>query len=153
MTRTPTSLEKTADIYDEHEADIQVCEPIFRDFGGHVRFSGPICTIKCHEDNSLVRELLGNPGKGRVLVVDAGGSMRCAMLGDILAQKGVDNGWSGGTDVRLHSRRPGDLGDADRGQGTRHHPKEERKKKVPAKRHTGYLCPGHLPPWRLALCR
>lgn len=95
MTQAPTTLKKTADIYDEHEAAIQVCEPIFRDFGGHIRFSGQIVTIKCHEDNSLVRELLGKPGKGRILVVDAGGSMRCAMLGDILAQKGVDNGWAG----------------------------------------------------------
>jgi len=95
MTQAPTSLEKTADIYDEHETEIQVCEPIFRDFGGHNRFSGQIVTIKCHEDNSRVRELLGQPGGGRVLVVDAGGSMRCAMLGDILAQKGVDNGWAG----------------------------------------------------------
>lgn len=95
MTQAPTALEKTADIYDTHEADIQVCEPLFRDYGGRVRFSGRIVTIKCHEDNSRVRELLGTPGKGRVLVVDGGGSTRCAMLGDILAQKGVDNGWSG----------------------------------------------------------
>ncbi|MCW8976257.1 MAG: ribonuclease E activity regulator RraA, partial [Sedimenticola sp.] len=95
MPTPPTSLDKTADIYDEFEAQIQVCEPIFNDYGGHIRFNGPIETIKCHEDNSLVRELLGQPGKGRILVVDAGGSMRCAMLGDILAQKGVDNGWAG----------------------------------------------------------
>ncbi|WP_428605171.1 ribonuclease E activity regulator RraA [Sedimenticola sp.] len=95
MTQAPTALEKTADIYDEHESDIQVCEPLFRDYGGHARFSGEIVTIKCFEDNSLVRELLGKPGHGRVLVVDAGGSLRCAMLGDILAQKGVDNGWAG----------------------------------------------------------
>ncbi len=95
MSQAPTSLEKTADIYDAHESDIQVCEPIFRDYGGHISFSGQIATIKCHEDNSRVRELLGQPGKGRVLVVDAGGSMRCAMLGDLLAQKGVDNGWAG----------------------------------------------------------
>ncbi|MCW8890256.1 MAG: ribonuclease E activity regulator RraA [Sedimenticola sp.] len=95
MPTPPTSLDKTADIYDEFENDIQVCDPLFRDFGGHIRFSGPIQTIKCYEDNSLVRELLGQPGEGRVLVVDAGGSMRCAMLGDILAQKGVDNGWAG----------------------------------------------------------
>ncbi len=95
MPTPPTTLEKTADIYDEFEQQIQVCEPIFNDYGGHLRFSGQIATIKCHEDNSLVRELLGQPGKGRVLVVDAGGSMRCAMLGDILAQKGVDNDWAG----------------------------------------------------------
>ena len=95
MPSAPTNLDKTADIYDEFEQQAQVCEPIFRDYGGNLRFSGPIATIKCHEDNSLVREMLGQPGQGRVLVVDAGGSMRCAMLGDILAGKGVDNGWAG----------------------------------------------------------
>jgi regulator of ribonuclease activity A len=95
MTQAPTTLEKTADIYDQFEQQIQVCEPIFRDYGGKRRFSGPIATLKCHEDNSLVRQRLGEPGNGRVLVVDAGGSLRCAMLGDILVQKGVDNGWAG----------------------------------------------------------
>lgn len=95
MSTAPTTLDKTADIYDEFEQQAQVCEPIFRDYGGNIRFNGAIATIKCHEDNSLVRELLGQPGAGRVLVVDAGGSLRCAMLGDILAGKGVDNGWAG----------------------------------------------------------
>lgn len=64
-------------------------------FGGHSKFSGRISTIKCFEDNSLVREAVGEPGEGRVLVVDAGGSKRCAMLGDLLAAKAVENGWSG----------------------------------------------------------
>ena len=86
---------KTADLYDEYEDQLLVCEPLFRDYGGNCTFQGEIATIKCYEDNSLVRELLGEPGNGRVLVVDAGGSMRCAMLGDMLAQKGVDNGWAG----------------------------------------------------------
>lgn len=86
---------KTADIYDAYENQLMVCDPIFRDYGGHLSFQGEIATIKCYEDNSLVRKLLGEPGRGRVLVVDAGGSMRCAMLGDLLAKKGVDNGWSG----------------------------------------------------------
>lgn len=85
---------KTADLCDSHE-DLQVCEPLFRDFGGKVRFSGPVSTIKCFEDNSLVREAVNEPGEGRVLVVDAGGSLRCAMLGDLLAAAAVANGWSG----------------------------------------------------------
>jgi regulator of ribonuclease activity A len=85
---------KTADLCDAHE-DVQVCEPLFRDFGGSPRFSGPISTIKCFEDNSLVRQAVNEPGDGRVLVVDAGGSMRCAMLGDLLAAAAVANGWTG----------------------------------------------------------
>lgn len=67
----------------------------FRDFGGVKRFSGPATTIKCFENNPLVRQALGEPGEGRVLVVDGGGSMRCALLGDNLAGMAVENGWSG----------------------------------------------------------
>jgi regulator of ribonuclease activity A len=86
---------KTADLCDEHADALQICEPGFLGFGGRTRFAGAISTIKCFEDNSLVREALGEPGAGRVLVVDAGGSRRCAMLGDLLAAKAVENGWSG----------------------------------------------------------
>ncbi len=86
---------KTADLCDDHAESVQICEPIFSSFGGKARFAGRISTIKCFEDNSLVREAVGEPGEGRVLVVDAGGSKRCAMLGDLLAAKAVDNGWSG----------------------------------------------------------
>jgi regulator of ribonuclease activity A len=86
---------KTADLCDEHLASLQICEPGFRGFGGRVRYFGEISTIKCFEDNSLVRDAVGEPGEGRVLVVDAGGSLRCAMLGDLLAAKAVKNGWSG----------------------------------------------------------
>ncbi len=86
---------KTADLFDEFGDRLQVCDPIFRDFGGHARFCGPIATVKCFEDNSLVKAALAEPGDGRVLVVDAGGSLRCAMLGDLLAASAVQNGWSG----------------------------------------------------------
>jgi regulator of ribonuclease activity A len=86
---------KTADLYDTYEEALQICSPVFRHFGGHRAFQGPIATLKCFEDNSLVRELLARPGQGRVLVVDAGGSLRCAMLGDQLARLAVDNGWAG----------------------------------------------------------
>ena len=86
---------KTADLCDEHPDSVQICEPGFSSFGGIARFSGKVSTIKCFEDNSLVREAVGEPGEGRVLVVDAGGSLRCAMLGDMLAAKAVENGWSG----------------------------------------------------------
>jgi len=86
---------KTADLYDDFGDRVQVCDPIFRDFGGIRRFFGPIATVKCFEDNSLVKSALGEPGKGRVLVVDAGGSLRCAMLGDLIAASAVENGWRG----------------------------------------------------------
>jgi regulator of ribonuclease activity A len=86
---------KTADLCDDFADQVRVVEPGFANFGGNTVFSGPISTIKCHEDNSKVRKQLSTPGNGRVLVVDAGGSRRCAMLGDILADKGVQNGWAG----------------------------------------------------------
>lgn len=86
---------KTADLCDEHSSALQICEPVFSDFGGQARFFGRVSTIKCFEDNSRVREAVGEPGEGRVLVVDAGGSLRCAMLGDLLAAKAVENGWCG----------------------------------------------------------
>jgi regulator of ribonuclease activity A len=86
---------KTADLCDEFSDELEVCEPLFGDYGGELRFGGQIATIKCFEDNSLVRELTGEPGNGRVLVIDAGGSMRRAVVGDMLGKKAVDNGWAG----------------------------------------------------------
>ena len=87
---------KTADLLDENEDKaLQIVQPGLHNFGGRARFSGQITTIKIHEDNSLVRELMAAEGTGKVLVVDGGGSTRCALLGDMLAEKGVQNGWSG----------------------------------------------------------
>jgi regulator of ribonuclease activity A len=86
---------KTADIFDDFGDQVQVCDPVFRDFGGRGRFAGPIATVKCFEDNSLVKSALAEPGEGKVLVVDAGGSLRCAMLGDMIAASAVKNGWQG----------------------------------------------------------
>ena len=86
---------KTADLCDLHADKLQICEPGLCAFGGRAKYSGEVSTIKCFEDNSLVREAVAEPGAGRVLVVDAGGSRRCAMLGDLLAAKAVKNGWAG----------------------------------------------------------
>lgn len=86
---------KTADLCDDHEGKLQIMQPGMSNYGGKAVFGGQIVTLKLFEDNSLVRELVGTPGEGRVLVVDGGGSMRCALLGDMLAAKAVDNGWSG----------------------------------------------------------
>ena len=86
---------KTADLCDDHSDSLSIAQPLFNDYGKNISFSGEISTVKCFEDNSLVRKQLEQAGNGRVLVVDGGGSTRCAMVGDILAQMGADNGWSG----------------------------------------------------------
>jgi regulator of ribonuclease activity A len=86
---------KTADLYDRYADSVLVSDPCFRNYGGKRRFAGPAVTVKCFEDNSRVKETLAEPGEGSVLVVDAGGSMRCAMLGDLIARSAVENGWSG----------------------------------------------------------
>lgn len=84
-----------ADLCDEHEEVIEVCETQFKDFGGRTAFAGPIRTVRCHEDNSLVKATLAEPGEGRVLVVDGGGSLHRALVGDMLAADGAKNGWAG----------------------------------------------------------
>jgi len=89
-----TQSPKTAELSDRHPG-LQICEPLFRDYGGRKAFDGSVQTIKCFEDNSLLREELSRPGRDRVLVVDAGGSLRCAMLGDQLAELALANGWVG----------------------------------------------------------
>jgi regulator of ribonuclease activity A len=83
------------DLCDAHADVVRVAEPLFRSFGGRAAFGGPIRTVKCFEDNSLVAERLREPGDGAVLVVDGGGSSRCALVGDNLAQAASDNGWAG----------------------------------------------------------
>ncbi len=75
----------TTDLCDEYAETVRVAEPIFQDFGGRPQFCGPVSTVRAWEDNSLVRTALEEEGDGRVLVVDGGGSRRCAMLGDQLA--------------------------------------------------------------------
>lgn len=85
----------TADLCDSHAHLLAIAAPIFRSFGGRRRFSGAIATLRCFEDNSLVRERLVEAGHGRVLVIDGGGSLKCALVGDQLGALGVKNGWSG----------------------------------------------------------
>ncbi len=85
----------TADILDEHGAEASVCEVELRQFGGVRAFSGPIATVRCYEDNLLLKELLAQRGEGRVLVVDGGGSVRVALVGDKVAALARDSGWAG----------------------------------------------------------
>jgi regulator of ribonuclease activity A len=88
-------VSSTSDLFDEHAGAAATCETQFRQFGGMRAFAGRIATVRCHEDNVLVRESVSGPGDGRVLVVDGGGSFRCALVGDRVAGLAVANGWAG----------------------------------------------------------
>jgi regulator of ribonuclease activity A len=83
------------DLCDEFSDRMQIAAPVFRHFGGRRSFCGPILTISCFEDNSLVADRVREPGGGSVLVVDGGGSLRCALVGDNLARLAAGNGWAG----------------------------------------------------------
>ena len=84
----------TTDLSDAHP-DLQVCDPVFADYGGLYKFHGQIRTLKIFEDNALVRSTLETPGNGAVLVVDGGASMRCALVGGNLGVLAVKNNWAG----------------------------------------------------------
>lgn len=90
----------TADLCDAHEGllasgALRVLPPVFQNYGGEATAFGQIATIKCFEDNSMVRKALETPGRGRVLVIDGGGSDRCALVGGNLGVLAVKNGWAG----------------------------------------------------------
>ncbi|AFR05828.1 ribonuclease E activity regulator RraA [Nocardiopsis alba] len=85
----------TADLIDDHGDTLRSCSTQFRRYGGHDVFSGPIRTVRCHEDNGLVKRILATPGEGAVLVVDGNGSLRTALMGDMIAASAVENGWAG----------------------------------------------------------
>jgi len=85
----------TADLVDEHAVVVGSCELQFRQFGGRTRFSGQIRTVRSIEDNALLKQTLSTAGNGSVLVIDGGGSLRSALVGDIIAGLGVKNGWAG----------------------------------------------------------
>jgi regulator of ribonuclease activity A len=85
----------TADLYDERGEEVESIAIQFQDLGGTSHFSGPVRTVKCFEDNALVKAVLGTPGEGAVLVVDGQGSLRTALMGDMIAESAVANGWAG----------------------------------------------------------
>ena len=85
----------TDDFCDENCEDVQVSGMSFNSYGGKLRFYGEIVTLKLFEDNQLVRDQVNSDGKGKVLVIDGGGSMRRALLGDMLAAKAAENAWNG----------------------------------------------------------
>lgn len=85
----------TADLYDERGEELQSVSLQFQDIGGEKGFTGPVRTVKCFQDNALLKSILSTPGEGAVLVIDGGGSLETALVGDIIAGLGVDNGWAG----------------------------------------------------------
>ena len=93
MTHEPTI--SVADLCDANEDEFEVCELQSRDVGGRIALAGPIRTVRCHEDNSVVKATLAEPGEGCVLVVDGGGSLHRALVGDVLGADAVKNGWAG----------------------------------------------------------
>lgn len=90
-----TTPQATADLCDAHGDSVQVCEPIFHSYGARRAFAGQVSTVRCFEDNSLVKAAVESPGLGRVLVVDGGGSRRRALVGGNLGVAAVRNGWAG----------------------------------------------------------
>ncbi len=88
-------MTSTADLWDANRDTAIVCELQLRQFGGIASFSGEIATVRCLEDNVLLKQRVGEPGDGRVLVVDGGGSLHCALLGDSIARLALENGWAG----------------------------------------------------------
>lgn len=85
----------TADLYDERGEDIQSLPVQLRSFGARSGFDGPIRTVRCFEDNALLKATVSTPGEGAVLVVDGGGSVNRALMGDMIAEIAVANGWAG----------------------------------------------------------
>ena len=88
-------MRPTTDLYDDNIDTVSTCSTQFRDFGSLRKFSGPIRTVKCRNDNQLLRTLLAEPGGGAVLVVDGDGSTEVALLGDMLAARAAENAWAG----------------------------------------------------------
>lgn len=90
-----TEAISTADLYDERGEELESIALQFQDLGGHSHFSGPARTIRCFEDNALVKTVLGTQGDGAVLIVDGHGSLRTALMGDMIAEDAARNGWAG----------------------------------------------------------
>jgi regulator of ribonuclease activity A len=90
-----SSFTSTADLYDQFGESCFSCSQQFRDFGKRLRFAGRIRTVQCSEDNVILKRMLGTSSDGDVLVVDGGGSLNAALIGDAIASLGARNGWSG----------------------------------------------------------
>jgi regulator of ribonuclease activity A len=85
----------TADLVDDIGPDVRSCDVQFRQFGARTQFAGPISTVRCVEDNALLKSVLSTPGQGGVLVIDGAGSLHTALVGDVIAELARSNGWTG----------------------------------------------------------
>jgi len=85
----------TADLVDEIGPSVRSCDLQFHQYGGRTRFAGPISTVRCFQDNALLKSVLSEPGNGGVLVIDGGGSLHTALVGDVIAELARSNGWAG----------------------------------------------------------
>jgi regulator of ribonuclease activity A len=95
MNTLMSSFTSTADLYDQFGESCYSCPQQFRNLGKRLRFAGRIRTVQCKEDNAILKKVLETPGEGDVLVVDGGGSLNAALIGDVIAALGARNGWSG----------------------------------------------------------
>ncbi|OBB63114.1 ribonuclease E activity regulator RraA [Mycobacterium sp. 852014-50255_SCH5639931] len=89
------SFRPTADLVDDIGPDVRSCDVQFRQFGGRPQFAGPISTVRCFEDNALLKSVLSQPSAGGILVIDGGGSLHAALVGDVIAELARSNGWAG----------------------------------------------------------
>ena len=85
----------TADLVDDIGPEVRSCDLQFRQFGARTQFAGPISTVRCFQDNALLKSILSEPGGGGVLVFDGGGSLHTALVGDLIAELARSNGWAG----------------------------------------------------------
>ena len=95
MSQTSVTPRPTADLVDDIGPDVRSCDLQLTQFGGRAMFAGPITTVHCLQDNALLKSVLGEPGNGGVLVIDGEASLHAALVGDVIAELGRSNGWSG----------------------------------------------------------
>jgi len=123
----------TADLVDDIGPDVRSCDVQFRQFGARTQFAGPITTVRCSQDNALLKSILSTPGGGGVLVVDGGASLHTALVGDLIAELARSNGWAG---LIVHGAVRDAARHRDRHQGARHQPTQEREdRRRGARRH------------------
>ncbi|BBZ11460.1 ribonuclease E activity regulator RraA [Mycobacterium branderi] len=91
----PVTFRPTADLVDDIGPDVRSCDTQFRQFGARAQFAGPISTVRCFQDNALLKSVLSEPGDGGVLVIDGAGSLHTALVGDVIAELARSNGWAG----------------------------------------------------------
>lgn len=91
----PVTFRPTADLVDDIGPDVRSCDIQFRQFGAVAQFAGPISTVRCFQDNALLKSVLSEPGDGGVLVIDGAGSLHTALVGDVIAELARSNGWAG----------------------------------------------------------